>query len=821
MPRRPGCFRPYAKHRAVRLLWLLVTATATLAVASPAQGAERAKLTWDTDKTDVDLHVWDSAGNHAWYSNQSDIPNAELSTDIIYGFGPERFEEFSGSTGRTYTYGVCYYGSNTDDGTVPETVATVDIVDPNGQTRTLKRTLRATKEAYYLGGSPQGAGFVPRDDWCDAGPYHPAVDTGPTPDTTVGGGGAFEGCPRVRRRIGVAELCADQFTGGGPVYTASGNVRVNGSVYLGEGPVSVDVADRTISAPAASVAVVRGPQRIPIAGGDLVIDANPVKDPVSGRDQLAAMSLASARPDLQALKVAGLPVTVSGLTGGALKLFLDRRDGGGVIAQANLKLPFAQNASSASALAIGVHGSSAAAVRALGGTAAFGAVALPGGWSFEGFTLTYQEAGNTWQASGSLKTPAFGLDLTGGLTDGQLDAVGVSVSRDVPIGATGFVMTKIGGSVAGLATPPLKIKATTSAKWGSVPGLNAALVLLNDVTLFVDLSGSASLKGSVTFLKNPSPVTGTIDIGLAISPFRASGRLTTAAKLGPLDVTVGGGIVMRPGAFTAAGSADGKFRNVKLASGRSVLSDKGIGITGRMCLFRACSDVGAGMNWKDFPSVRYIGGDVDQFATASRAGVAAVASRRSITVASGRPFLFVDADGPDGSSPAFRVRAPGGRIYTTASPKADSRVVRDPSLGFTGLTIAAPRAGRWTVTPVGAAQRGTRFLTQSVRRIRRLRITRVTPSGSRRRPISRRRGAAVRVDWASRGLPSGAKVNVYVTPDPAKLGQFVTGGKGARRGLARIPRRLLGGGANRVRLVVVDRGIGVDNVIARTVIRAK
>lgn len=809
--------RQVTRAKAGMVVW--ITVAVTMLAAGSAQAAERATLTWDTDDTDIDLHIWDSAGNHTSYRDQTAIPDAELSTDIIFGFGPEHFEEFTGTEGRTYTYGVCYFGSNTGDGTVPETVATVQLVDPNGQVRTLKRTLQATKEAYYLGASPQGADYVPADDWCSSGPYRPASDLGP--DDTSGGAATFEGCPRVRRRVGVTELCADQFTGGGPTYTAAGNVRVNGSVYLGEGPVVVNVDADTITAASSTIAVKRGADSLPIAGGNLVIDTGAVRDSVSGRDQLAAMTLSSARPELQALTVAGLRLGPPDLTGGALNLFLDRRDGGGVIAQAHVGLPFAAGLLSRGALAVGVHGASATPVRALGGSADFGEVALPGGWRFDGFTLSYQENGNQWQASGGLTTPFFGLELTGGLADGQLDAVGVAVARDVPIGPTGFIMTKLGGSVMGLARPPVKIAATASAKWGSVPGLDAALLLLNDVTLAVDLSGSASLKGAITFLKNPSPVKGTINISFAISPFRASGQLTAEAKLGPLDVTSGGGIVMRPNAFTAAGGSVGKLRGVKLGHGRGVLSDKGIGITGQLCFFRACEDVGAGMNWKDFPAVRYIGADVDQFVTASRAKPSAAASDRSIVVKPGRPFLFVDADGVDGTQPGFQVRAPNGRIYSTRAAKVDSRVVRDRDLGFTGLTIAKPRPGRWTVTPIGSAQRATRFVSQAVRKIERVRITRITPSGSSVKPILRSAGGALKVTWTSSGLPSTARVNVFVTATGKRLGRFVVGGKSARVGRALVPRRFLSQGKNRIRLVVVDKGISIDDVIGRTVVRAR
>lgn len=49
-------------------------------------------VTWDTDNTDVDLHVWDSEGNHCYYGDLYAIPNGSLVTDDD-GYGPEIFEQ--------------------------------------------------------------------------------------------------------------------------------------------------------------------------------------------------------------------------------------------------------------------------------------------------------------------------------------------------------------------------------------------------------------------------------------------------------------------------------------------------------------------------------------------------------------------------------------------------------------------------------------------------------------------------------------------------------------------------------------------------------
>ena len=48
-------------------------------------------LTWNTDNTDIDLHVFDPVGNHAYYDDQDGIPGAMIDVDDTDGFGPEIF----------------------------------------------------------------------------------------------------------------------------------------------------------------------------------------------------------------------------------------------------------------------------------------------------------------------------------------------------------------------------------------------------------------------------------------------------------------------------------------------------------------------------------------------------------------------------------------------------------------------------------------------------------------------------------------------------------------------------------------------------------
>jgi tetratricopeptide (TPR) repeat protein len=48
-------------------------------------------LTWETDANDVDLHVWDRKGDHAFYSQKSLPSGGELYADVTTGYGPECF----------------------------------------------------------------------------------------------------------------------------------------------------------------------------------------------------------------------------------------------------------------------------------------------------------------------------------------------------------------------------------------------------------------------------------------------------------------------------------------------------------------------------------------------------------------------------------------------------------------------------------------------------------------------------------------------------------------------------------------------------------
>ena len=55
------------------------------------QPSVRFVLTWETDANDVDLHVWDRNGDHAFYAKKTLPSGGQLYADVTTGYGPECF----------------------------------------------------------------------------------------------------------------------------------------------------------------------------------------------------------------------------------------------------------------------------------------------------------------------------------------------------------------------------------------------------------------------------------------------------------------------------------------------------------------------------------------------------------------------------------------------------------------------------------------------------------------------------------------------------------------------------------------------------------
>ncbi len=75
----------------------------------------RVLLSWDTDNTDLDLHVVTPDGEHIYYGNRTAASGAALDIDVTTGFGPEIISAPAPKNG-TYLVYVNYYGSGYGSG---------------------------------------------------------------------------------------------------------------------------------------------------------------------------------------------------------------------------------------------------------------------------------------------------------------------------------------------------------------------------------------------------------------------------------------------------------------------------------------------------------------------------------------------------------------------------------------------------------------------------------------------------------------------------------------------------------------------------------
>jgi hypothetical protein len=128
----------------------------------PPDRVDVATLSWNTDATDIDMHVFDAQGNHASYGDRSGIPDAELSPDDTDGFGPEVFA--SSFPDQQWGIGLCYFADHNDAESTTPTTATLSWRNPStGATVTETVTLGEVRESAAFG----NVGLVPDgSDWC-------------------------------------------------------------------------------------------------------------------------------------------------------------------------------------------------------------------------------------------------------------------------------------------------------------------------------------------------------------------------------------------------------------------------------------------------------------------------------------------------------------------------------------------------------------------------------------------------------------------------------------------------------------------------------
>ncbi len=94
-------------------------------------------LSWDTDQTDLDLHVISPDGKHCWYGERVVDNGGALDVDVTTGYGPEIYSTPAPIKG-TYLVYVNYYGSGPRDDL---TVAQVTVVTNQNSIDEKKETI--------------------------------------------------------------------------------------------------------------------------------------------------------------------------------------------------------------------------------------------------------------------------------------------------------------------------------------------------------------------------------------------------------------------------------------------------------------------------------------------------------------------------------------------------------------------------------------------------------------------------------------------------------------------------------------------------------
>jgi uncharacterized protein YfaP (DUF2135 family) len=99
----------------------------------------RVVLSWDSDNTDLDLHVMSPDGQHVFYGARQAANGGALDVDVTTGFGPEIFATPSPVTG-TYLVFVNYYGAGEQREVI--STAQVSVVQDEGTPREKQQVFR-------------------------------------------------------------------------------------------------------------------------------------------------------------------------------------------------------------------------------------------------------------------------------------------------------------------------------------------------------------------------------------------------------------------------------------------------------------------------------------------------------------------------------------------------------------------------------------------------------------------------------------------------------------------------------------------------------
>jgi uncharacterized protein YfaP (DUF2135 family) len=109
--------------------------------AQPGRVAPRLRvvLSWDSDNTDLDLHVVGPDGSHVWYGDRVAANGGALDVDVTTGFGPEIYATQAPLPGIYHVY-VNYYGAGERRDLI--TTAQVAVIQDEGTPREKQQVFR-------------------------------------------------------------------------------------------------------------------------------------------------------------------------------------------------------------------------------------------------------------------------------------------------------------------------------------------------------------------------------------------------------------------------------------------------------------------------------------------------------------------------------------------------------------------------------------------------------------------------------------------------------------------------------------------------------
>lgn len=637
--------------------------------------------------------------------------------------------------------------------------------------------------------------------------------------TTWPNPGEASECARAGHTVGNVGVCADQLTYSAGIWTASGNVVLDGGVSAGDGPLRLNDGLASITSESSVTLVVLRPTPVTIGSGILQVQATNVTDGVSGRSGLASLTIASPLT----IPLGAIPFVP------LLTDYLDPAEGGGVIVAGRPSFdmlgPLAGASLPTGSFSLGIHKNASGPFKVLGGSIRWDGIELGGGWKLGTFLIGYAEGPpSAWTFMGSAEFPFFssisGLEISGSTSNGSIDAIGVRLKTPgVPLGTTGIILDTFGGSLKGLsggANNPLIVSALVAGGWTKtgLPDPFNWIIHIKEVSVSINTAGSGTLSGELDLLDGEGRLAkATASFTIQISPsFLASGKLDAQFNALLVSALLHTEAAMNTQHFTAQGSVEGKVLGIKVASGSGVVSDAGIGATTEVCFWlfgKHCYSVGAGLTWSNVtsfpPKVDWINSDVGRYVTISARSAAAPRPVR-FKVARGRPFLDVEARGAD--SRRFELISPTGVRYGPGTRRRDSYSEVLAGGAATALVVYAPRPGTWKLRSLTTKRNS--YDIQAIPALGEVRARKISPASSKRRPLARR-VKRVTLSWSGSGLPRDTRMALYSSSSAKAPGTLVRGGLRVK-GRLNVATKRLRRGANYFYLVLSSRRIAFNVV---------